>query len=86
MESWQTVIVGDPLCAPFPRKALQPSDIDKGIDPTTELPAVFSARRLQMTTAQGIKPEAARPLLRAEARTNCRRRSGSTRRWRRATR
>jgi len=36
MESWQTVIVGDPLCAPFPRKALQPSDIDKRIDPATD--------------------------------------------------
>ena len=56
-------------CAPFPRKALQPSEIDKGIDPATELPAIFSARRLRMTTAQGIKPEAARLLLRAEART-----------------
>ena len=35
--------MGDPLCAPFPRKALQPSDIDKGLDPATELPALFSA-------------------------------------------
>jgi uncharacterized protein (TIGR03790 family) len=67
--SWQTVIVGDPLCAPFPRKTLQPSDIDKGIDPATELPALFSARRMQATARQAVKPEAARPLLRAEART-----------------
>jgi hypothetical protein len=52
--SWQTVVVGDPLCAPFPRKTLQPSDIDKGID---------------SATAKGIKPDAARLLLRAEART-----------------
>ncbi len=68
--SWQTVIVGDPLCAPFPRKALQPSDIDKGIDPATELPALFSARRLQVETAQKTRPDAARLLLRAEARTS----------------
>jgi uncharacterized protein (TIGR03790 family) len=67
--SWQTVVVGDPLCAPFPRKTLQPSDIDKGIDPATELPSLFSARRMQLVIAQGTKPEAARPLLRAEART-----------------
>jgi uncharacterized protein (TIGR03790 family) len=66
--SWQTVVVGDPLCAPFPRKTLQPSDIDRGIDPATELPAQFAERRLKVQAAQGIKPEAARLLLRAEAR------------------
>lgn len=66
--SWQTVIVGDPLCAPFPRKALQPSEIDKGLDPATELPAFFSARRLQQLTSQGTKIEVARLLARAEAR------------------
>lgn len=67
--SWQTVVVGDPLCTPFPRKTLQPADIDKGIDAATELPSLFSARRMKAATAQGIKPEAARLLLRAEART-----------------
>jgi len=66
--SWQTVVVGDPLCAPFPREVLQPSDIDKGIDPATELPALFAGRRLQVLTAQGAKPEAAKAVLRAEAR------------------
>lgn len=67
--SWQTVVVGDPLCAPFPRKALQPSDIDPGIVMATELPAFFSARRLKAIEAQGIKPEVAQLLVRAEART-----------------
>ncbi len=43
--SWQTVVGGDPLCAPSPRKALQPSDIDKGIDPATELPALILAQK-----------------------------------------
>jgi uncharacterized protein (TIGR03790 family) len=66
--SWQTVVVGDPLCAPFPRNVLQPSDIDKGIDPATELPALFAARRLQALTTQGAKPEAAKAVLRGEAR------------------
>jgi uncharacterized protein (TIGR03790 family) len=66
--SWQTVVVGDPLCAPFSRKVLQPSEIDKGIDPSTELPALFAARRLQVLTAQGTQPDAARAFLRAEAR------------------
>jgi uncharacterized protein (TIGR03790 family) len=67
--SWQTVVVGDPLCAPFARKMLQPSDIDKGIDPDTELPALFAARRLRVLTVQGAKPEAAKAMLRSEART-----------------
>jgi tetratricopeptide (TPR) repeat protein len=67
--SWQTVVVGDPLCAPFPRKALQPSEIDAGIDPSTGLPSLFAARRLRVAVAEGIKPEAARLVLRAEARS-----------------
>jgi uncharacterized protein (TIGR03790 family) len=67
--SWQTVVVGDPLCAPFPRKPFLPSDIDKGMDPTTELPVLFSAKRLQAVVSNGVKPEAAQRLLRSEART-----------------
>jgi len=67
--SWQAVVVGDPLCAPFPRKTLQPSDIDKGVDPATELPALFSLRRLKSLAAAGTKLDAALLLLRAEART-----------------
>jgi uncharacterized protein (TIGR03790 family) len=67
--SWQTVVVGDPLCAAFPRKPLQPSDIDKGIDPATEMPALFSARRLQAVAALGVTPDVAVWLLRSEART-----------------
>ena len=66
--SWQTVVVGDPLCAPFPRKVLQPADIDKGIDPATELPVLFGARRLRVLIAQGATPDAAKAVLRAEAR------------------
>jgi predicted Zn-dependent protease len=66
--SWQTVVVGDPLCAPFPRKTLQPSDIDKGIDPATELPAQFSSRRMQSAAMRSLAPEVGRLLLRAEAR------------------
>ena len=65
--SWQTVVVGDPLCAPFKRPALQPAEIDKGIDPATELPAIFAARRLELL-AKGTTPEAARAVLRSEAR------------------
>ncbi len=66
---WQTVIVGDPLCAPFARAALQGPDIDPGLDPATGLPALFSARRVKLLEAQGAKPEAVRAFVRAEART-----------------
>ena len=83
--SWQTVIVGDPLCAPFRRKALQPSDIDKGIDPATELPALFSARRMQVETARKTGPDAARLLLRAEARTSKGDKAGATKALEEAT-
>lgn len=58
--SWQTVVVGDPLCAPFPRKTLSRSDIEEGFDSVTELPTLFSKRRLAgaMKQSPGI-PERA---------------------------
>jgi Tfp pilus assembly protein PilF len=65
--SWQTVVVGDPLCRPFERRALGPTEIDKGIDPATELPALFSARRLAVLT-KTTSPDAAKAMLRAESR------------------
>ncbi|MCU0257238.1 MAG: TIGR03790 family protein [Vicinamibacterales bacterium] len=65
--SWQTVIVGDPLCRPFERRAPGPAEIDRGLDPATELPAVFSARRLAVLT-KTTQPDAAKAMLRAEAR------------------
>jgi len=43
--SWQTVIVGDPLCAPFQRSVLTGSEIEDPIDPDTELPGIFSRQR-----------------------------------------
>ncbi len=68
--SWQTVVVGDPLCVPFSRRTLQSSEIDPGLDPSTELPMLFSARLMRVVTAQGIKPEVARLFLRAGARAS----------------
>jgi uncharacterized protein (TIGR03790 family) len=65
--SWQTVVVGDPLCAPFARQAPVPAGIDGGIDPDTELPATFSARRLQLLSKE-TTAAAAKALLRSEAR------------------
>lgn len=68
--SWQTVVIGDPLCAPFRQGALSREDIDKGLDPETELPALFSARRLEADSQRrgaGSRQTAAL-LLRAESR------------------
>jgi uncharacterized protein (TIGR03790 family) len=66
--SWQTIVIGDPLCAPFPRKVH--ANIDNGADAATELPALFAVRRL--TNARRIMPRA-RPetialVIRAETR------------------
>ena len=49
--SWQTVVVGDPLCAPFARKALSRSDIDGGVDAELGLPAFFAKRRVEAASA-----------------------------------
>ena len=66
--SWQTIVIGDPLCAPFLRKVH--ANIDNGADAATELPALFAGRRL--TNARRIMPRA-RPetialVIRAETR------------------
>ena len=49
---WQTVVIGDPLCAPFPRKSLTRAEIEEPIDPATQLPGLFSERRLLVASKQ----------------------------------
>jgi uncharacterized protein (TIGR03790 family) len=71
--SWQTVIIGDPLCAPFRTTNLSAQEIDKGIDPDTELPAIFGMRRLRTLSVAaykqaGVHPDTIRLILRSEAR------------------
>jgi uncharacterized protein (TIGR03790 family) len=71
--SWQTVIVGDPLCAPFRTINLSSKEIDKGIDPDTEFPAFFGIRRLRTLSVNaykqaGVHPDTIRLILRSEAR------------------
>ena len=66
--SWQSIVIGDPLAAPFPRKPLQAADIDSGIDPATELPAYFSARRVAALAPRLTTMEAAVAMARSEAR------------------
>ncbi len=71
--SWQTVVVGDPLCAPFRTQALTPGEIDKGIELSTDLPSFFSARcvrnlALPAYRKLGIQPEVVKLALRAQSR------------------
>ncbi len=71
--SWQTVVIGDPLCAPFRTKSLAPQQIDRGLDSETELPGYFSERRLRPLaspafTNAGVQPAAVKASLRAEVR------------------
>jgi uncharacterized protein (TIGR03790 family) len=66
--SWQTIIVGDPLCAPFPHAPLPTQSIDAGVDAATELPTYYAKRRLA-TLGGAINKDAAAQYVRAESRT-----------------
>jgi uncharacterized protein (TIGR03790 family) len=68
--SWQTVVIGDPLCRPFPRPLLTRSDIEDPPDAQTELPAIFSRRRMEMVRAvlKDVSDKALPLLLASEAR------------------
>ena len=71
--SWQTVVVGDPLCAPFRTRSLTATEIDPGVDEATELPKYFSNRRLRTMSVSfyqniRIHPETIKLLLHAEVR------------------
>jgi Tfp pilus assembly protein PilF len=67
--SWQTVVFGDPLCAPFRRDTvLTPDQATPGLDTETELPKYLSARRLASLAAANVPRDAAKLMLRADAR------------------
>jgi uncharacterized protein (TIGR03790 family) len=44
--SRRTVVIGDPLCAPFRRTILSRADIETPLDPVMEFSAAFAGRRL----------------------------------------
>jgi uncharacterized protein (TIGR03790 family) len=66
--SWQSVVVGDPLCAPFARSRAHTDDLRGSLDPTTELPAFFSARRLAAVAKEGLQDVTVQEYLRGESR------------------
>jgi Tfp pilus assembly protein PilF len=65
--SWQTVVIGDPLCAPFRAKLVSEADIESSANPVTELPGFLSERRIAALTATGVKKEAAEYFAKGEA-------------------
>lgn len=66
--SWQTVVIGDPLCAPFRQKSLTRSELESPVDDVTLLPGLFASRRLAVTTKAwpGASPKAIGQLVRGE--------------------
>lgn len=66
--SWQTIVVGDPLCAPFGPRPFPAADLNPPVDPDTELPQYFSARRLAVIMQSGAKPEVAKWIAKYETR------------------
>ena len=65
--SWQAVVVGDPLCAPFRLKPLPPEQTAPELESETELPKYFSARRLAVLMADGASSDVGKLMLKAEA-------------------
>ena len=70
--SWQTVVIGDPLCAPFRTTILASNQIDKGIDSATENATFFSTWRLKVVSSPAMNPdrvdlETIKLLMRADA-------------------
>ena len=78
--SWHTVVIGDPLCAPFRKTKLSREEIEEGLDAATELPAVFSKWRMQhaIGVSQGVPEEAVALTLRAESRASRGEAAGAT--------
>lgn len=67
--SWQTVVIGDPLCAPFAtRRPSLTGDLNPPLYRDTELPEMFATRRLTLLAATGARPEVAEWMAKAEVR------------------
>ena len=64
--SWQTIIVGDPLCAPFAKQAIPADQLFRGLDTDTLLPATYSDRRVAVLATGGLNPSAIKLFLRAD--------------------
>ena len=85
--SWQTVVVGDPLCAPFRRRTLTRGEIEGGTDDETTLPAFFSQRRVKAIQASlpGVPERAVALSIRGDALEMRGDRAGARAAWEQAT-
>jgi tetratricopeptide (TPR) repeat protein len=82
--SWQTIVIGDPLCAPFSRAQLTPDQIAHGIDPDTGLPAIFSERTVAVLSAGGLKADAVKMGLKGDVAARSGDKAGAEALWVRA--
>ncbi len=82
---WETVVIGDPLCAPFRQKPLAKGDIDAGIDEATELPAILSQRKIAVLAATGVKANAASAFVKGNVRLDHADRAGARQAFEEAT-
>jgi len=64
--SWQDIVIGDPLCAPFAMVPAPPS-ARTGIDADTDLPAIFAERALAAFTSSNLKPDGVKLYLKAQS-------------------
>jgi tetratricopeptide (TPR) repeat protein len=64
--SWQTVVIGDPLCAPFRLQPLDPSQLDAPVDSITQLPGFFTQHRMQSPARGEVTVEAWKLFIRGE--------------------
>jgi uncharacterized protein (TIGR03790 family) len=66
--SWQTLVIGDPLCAPFRTDTLTRNEIEDGLDQDTLMPALLSKRRIASVQAvyPGAAPAAAAAAIRGD--------------------
>jgi uncharacterized protein (TIGR03790 family) len=55
--SWQTIVIGDPLCAPFPSAQPLATEVPKALDPDTGLPSIFSTREVALLTGGGLRAD-----------------------------
>jgi uncharacterized protein (TIGR03790 family) len=65
--SWQTVVIGDPLCAPFRTQTLSAGELDPPVDEITELPRFLSERRVALLREQTTSANAAKLFARSGA-------------------
>jgi tetratricopeptide (TPR) repeat protein len=66
--SWQTVVIGDPLCAPFGPRTVPMTELNPAVDSSTELPGFFGPRRVGALAAMGAKKEATAWLAQSDVR------------------